>query len=119
MILILKLLSHLFMMDFIILFFSHKKILSHQKKKKYRPFNSVSEFLKTLGIDEKGFITFRDKRQPKAIYHVPYGGYITAASKVSFFFGTMVLSTLALCVDYEWQNTKGIWLPFGIEDTNT
>lgn len=93
-----------------------------QPKKKFRPFQTVEEFSKTLEVKELlgAEITYRRKDN----YLYTYNGIVTKYTHTSdnntifcsINLGATVFSLHELFNEYEWQDKEGNWQPFGVED---
>lgn len=97
-----------------------------QSKKKFRPFQTVEEFSKTLGIKELlgAEITFRFKEKPQKIHVsvITEKGFwsqenITTLDSVVM--GGCDFTMNELFTDWEWLKDGSQWQPFGVlEDEN-
>lgn len=83
-----------------------------KKEKKYRPY-TLNEFLTVFTMLSR--ITFREKGNNDCIITCVVNGYRTRLNITDVCLGVEWISLGTLFNEYEYKNTLGDWLPFGVE----
>lgn len=83
-----------------------------KKEQKLRPY-SINEFFDKFPMLSK--ITFREKGNNDCIITCVVNGYRTRLNGIDICLGVEWVSLGTLFNEYEYKNTLGDWLPFGVE----
>ena len=90
--------------------------LSVETEKKYRPFETIEEFVKTIG-DIGTIITYREKKEPSQEMRGILTGYMWDRACRGWILGLGAtlyrLENLFELAEYKYKNE---WQPFGVEE---
>lgn len=81
-------------------------------KKELRPFKDLDEFRRTLGCAVGNIIHYREKGKTLE-FRLMFAGY---TSEEKILLGYVFYSLTELFENYEYCDSDGKWLPFGIEE---
>ena len=98
------------------LFLPADKVKEVEEEKKYRPFETIEEFVKTIG-DIGTIITYREKKEPSQEMRGIFTGYMWDRACRGWILGLGAtlyrLENLFELAEYKYKNE---WQPFGVED---
>lgn len=87
-----------------------------EEEKKYRPFETIEEFVKTIG-DIGTIITYREKKEPSQEMRGIFTGYMWDRACRGWILGLGAtlyrLENLFELAEYKYKNE---WHPFGVEE---
>lgn len=89
-----------------------------KKEKKYRPFKTIAEIIKTLLISFGDPIRFRHKNNPKMVQIGIFNGYCEKGDKLDYItIGAWICGIQSLFDYYEFYDNKTKeWRTFGVEE---
>ena len=92
------------------------KVKKDKPEKKYRPFETIEEFVKTIG-DIGTIITYREKKEPSQEMRGIFTGYMWDRACRGWILGLGAtlyrLENLFELAEYKYKNE---WQPFGVEE---
>ena len=92
------------------------KVKEVETEKKYRPFETIEEFVKTIG-DIGTIITYREKKEPSQEMRGIFTGYMWDRACRGWILGLGAtlyrLENLFELAEYKYKNE---WQPFGVEE---
>lgn len=98
------------------LFLPVDKVKEVEEEKKYRPFETIEEFVKTIG-DIGTIITYREKKEPSQEMRGIFTGYMWDRACRGWILGLGAtlyrLENLFELAEYKYKNE---WQPFGVEE---
>ena len=94
-------------------FIPEEDLLSKPREKKFRPY-TFKEFTYIFTVGS--IITFRRKAYAELIHNVMFIGYREDDVGLILLLGNAGYSLEDLSKEYEYQNTLGKWVPFGVEE---
>lgn len=96
------------------LFIPADKVIEVETEKKYRPFETIEEFVKTIG-DIGTIITYREKKEPSQEMRGIFTGYMWDRACRGWILGLGAtlyrLENLFELAEYKYKNE---WQPFGV-----